>query len=188
MTKRFLMIVVLGLLWCNVGFARDLKNIVQTLRCYSSGLWLYSLDISKDDNTHGYVSELNSWGEKKPELTLIITAKEVEPNIWKGDVLLINNIGKEEYKLTKIDDVGNNFRELHAGKIYSDGDVGSLRLTDQITSNTKYGDDDTKKEIYYDLERTLFSNVKALKGKKKIFNMYSGEHFTSSAATLVCFK
>ena len=187
--KKLFLYVFLGLLFCNVGYARDLKNIAQTLKCYRSGLWLYSLDISKDDNTHGYVSEHNTWdGEKKSQLDLVITAKEVEPNIWTGEVLLIDNSGKHEYKLTKIDDVGNSFRELHAGKISSDGDVRSLRLSEQTTFNTEYDDGDTKKEIYYDLERAFFSNVKVLKGKKKIFNIYSGEHFTSSTETLVCFK
>jgi len=181
--------MLLGLLFCNVGFSYELKRVVESLRCYTTSLWILTLDIDKEDNTYGSVLNYNTYnGEKKPELTLVITAEEVDAISWKGEVLLVNHFGKEEYKLTNIEMPRSNFKELHAGQIKSNGDVRGLRLTKQITFNSKYDDDDTKEDIYYDLELTYFSNMKSLNNKKKIFASSGFNQFHTFSETLVCLK
>ena len=150
---------------------------------------MYTLDIDKENNTYGNVLNYNTYdGEKKPELALVITAEDTDGLArWKGEILLVNHNGKEEYKLTKIERGGANFSALYAGQIKSNGDLRGLKLTQEITFNSQY-DDDPKKDIYYELELTYFSGIKSLKNKKKIFDNYDSNQFKTFSNKLFCFK
>jgi len=188
--KKLLGIVVLGLLWGNAGSSYELRKVVESLRCYETTLWIRTLDIDKEDNTEGNVLNYNTYdSEKKPELTLVITVDEVEPESWKGGVMTVSHYGKEEYKLTKIDMPGDNLEELYAGQINSNGDVRGLKLTKEITFNS-FRSDDTKKDIYYELELTYFSGkfIKFLNNKKKTIGSYDVNRLTTSSNKLFCFK
>jgi len=181
--KKLFLYVVLGLFFCNVVLASDNRNISLALRCHSTGYWLYTLDISKDDNTHGYVSETNTWdGEKKPEFTLVITANEIEYELWKGEVLYIDVHGKREFKLTMIEVWNENLiNELHAGIFKNNGDVSIIKLKAYKTAHNK--------NLYYKLNHIHTRNIKSLKNKKKTFNMMRpSSYFISQSDNYVCFK
>ena len=65
--KRFLMIVVLGLLWCNVGFADDKKEL-KAFKDYSYDLndniinYGWKVKSVRNTSTHDiYILNKNSW-------------------------------------------------------------------------------------------------------------------------------
>ena len=188
--KKLLVIIILTLSWCNIGSSVASERFTVSLRCYETSLWIYTLDIDKENNTYGNVFNHNTYdGEKKPELTLVITAEDTDGSSrWKGEILLVNHNGKEEYELTQVETKGDNFETLHAGQIRSNGDVRGLKLTQQITKNSNYDEDKKKKDFYYELELTSFSNIKSLKNKKKIFNTYDRNQFVTFSNQLICFK
>lgn len=187
--KKLFGLIFLILSWCNIGSSVASEKFTVSLRCYETTLWMYTLDIDKENNTYGNVLNYNTYdGEKKPELTLVITAEDTDGLArWKGEILLVNHNGKEEYKLTKIERGGANFSALYAGQIKSNGDLRGLKLTQEITFNSQY-DDDPKKDIYYELELTYFSGIKSLKNKKKIFDNYDSNQFKTFSNKLFCFK
>ena len=189
--KKLLSIIVLGLLWCNTLYAFELRNYTLSLRCYSAGWWLYSLDISNDKNVHGYVSETNSWdGEKTPEITLVITANEIDERYhWEGEVIFVNRSGKKLFTLTQIESWGadDRIQEIHAAILSSTGDTESLHLSADKTFNFETGK--TNEEIYYVLKHIDTRKISSLKKRnKKIDMMNESNYFRSYSSEYACFK
>jgi hypothetical protein len=170
--KKLLGIVVLGLLFSNVVFASDYRNIVKNLKCYSYGMILRNLDIKNEKNFYGYISD------DEVDFSLIITAKEVDYGIWDASLLEINFAGKYEYDVTELNaSTGGELRDLNASGVFHK-DTYLFRLISHDTHDDKQ---------YYEVERISLSNINLIPKKKQLTDMHK-MRFNVWVNTYICLE
>ena len=184
--KKILGIIFLGLLWCNIISASELKQINISISCYETGEYLKHLDKTKDDYYQGFLMETNSWdGEKTAEFNLMISLEQTKREKWKGEIIFFNRNGKLLFKPKSLLLAGGggdlNFDITAVYKGYKGNSLESLLISQKKTTRTK--------EIYYKVEHIKLYILKdALSEKNKEIKRFSRDGFKFYTETSICFE